>query len=71
MADLKDFKIRLVSPYEKARKAGLKSVKDRRNIKTDRCIKTGEYFWDTSGPRDAFDAHPLARKAHVYGSSLK
>lgn len=63
--------VKLESPYKKAKKAGIKSKKTRRKITTDRSGKQSEEIWDMSGPRDAFEAHPLAIKAQGFLSSQK
>ena len=61
----------LVSPYKKAKKFGLKSKKSKIKLTTDHSGPQSEEIWDLSGPKEAFDAHPLAYKAQIYGSSTK
>jgi len=58
---------KLESPYLKAKRKGLKSKKKKMHLQSDR----PQPCWDISGPRDAFNTHPLALKAQVYGSSNK
>ena len=70
-------KIKLENPYEKAEKLGIKSQKDKIDLKDSDIPCPGQYdanghaFWDMDGPLDAFDAHRRAYDAQVYGSSLK
>lgn len=66
-------RIVILSPYEEAKKAGLVSIKDKsRSNMFDRWNRkeADTCFWPKCPP-GMFDAHPLAKKAHVYGSSLK
>ena len=69
-------KIEIVSPYEVAKQADFKSVKAKKTSKTYDRYQSRNHenegdFWDTSGSSTTFDAHPAARKAHEYGSSLR
>ena len=62
----------LINPYEEVRKAGLKSVKEKVKLSTFGYREREEdtSFWPVA-PKDFCETHELARKAHVYGSSLK
>lgn len=62
--------LKLRNPYEETKKAGIKSEKDRTHFSFGSNRTDEENTWDTKG-KDPFGTHPLARKAHVYGSSLK
>lgn len=69
-------KISIVSPYEIAKQAGVKSVKAKKTSKTNdrRTHKNHSHegdIWETDCSPDAFDAHPLAEITHKYGSSLR
>lgn len=58
------------SPFETAKEKGLKSEKDKVDIETDWDSPKVDTFFSSCCP-DAFTTHPLAEKAHVYGSSLR
>ncbi len=60
---------KLLNPYEEAEKAGLVSQKKKVNLATFEYRDRRREFWPDA-PKDAFETHDLARKAHVYGSSL-
>lgn len=57
---MKSFKI--VSPYEIAKKRGIKSKKDKDWLAKNKKLQEMR--------RDPFEAHPLAIEAQRYGSSL-
>lgn len=61
---------KLLNPYEEAKKAGLVSEKNKVNLASFQYRDRQTAFWPAA-PKDALETHPLARKAHVYGSSIK
>lgn len=61
--------VRLINPYEEAEKQGLVSDKKKVNLATLEYRDRRTEFWPDA-PKDVLETHPLARKAHVYGSSL-
>ncbi len=58
------------NPFKTVKEKGLKSERDIVPIKINWDSPKGDTFFGRRCP-DAFKTHPLAIKAHTYGSSLR